>query len=275
MLRQGNARLRQCFGEAKKNMENETKSKKDYFLPISIVLAAVIIAFAVLYTSGKPADDNSTGISEDEKSISIAEGDYILGNENAEITMFEFSDYECPACAAFHSQIRPLILSSFIEGGKVKSVFRDLAYHEDSLFLSNSVWCAGEQDVFWEIHDFVFGKEYSDGEAPTKEVLVEEINNLGLSGQEFSKCLDEGKYNQVVIDKTKEGREMSMLATPITVVVKGDAFSASPKYVYDELKKVLDGISTSPVIPISNGVLIVGIQPFDVFQSEINNLLGE
>ena len=54
-----------------------------------------------------------------------ADDDPIMGNPNAPITIIEFSDFQCPFCARFHTQTLPLILEEYIDQDKVKLVFRD------------------------------------------------------------------------------------------------------------------------------------------------------
>ena len=54
-----------------------------------------------------------------------ADDDPVIGDPNAPITIVEFSDFQCPFCARFHTQTLPLILEEYIEQGKVKLVFRD------------------------------------------------------------------------------------------------------------------------------------------------------
>ena len=43
-----------------------------------------------------------------------ADDDAVLGNENAPVTMIEFSDYQCGFCARFWSQTLPQIKKEYI-----------------------------------------------------------------------------------------------------------------------------------------------------------------
>ena len=51
--------------------------------------------------------------------------DPVRGNQDAPITIVEFSDFQCPFCARFQIQTLPLIIEQYVETGKVKFVYRD------------------------------------------------------------------------------------------------------------------------------------------------------
>src|SRR3989344_4884303 len=46
--------------------------------------------------------------------------DAVIGDENAPVTIVEFSDFQCPFCARFFSQTLPLLEENYIKTGKVK-----------------------------------------------------------------------------------------------------------------------------------------------------------
>ncbi len=77
-----------------------------------------------------------------------ADNDPIIGDPNAPITIIEFSDFQCPFCARFHTQTLPLILEEYIEQGKVKLVFRDFpiqSIHPNAVPASVAAECANDQ----------------------------------------------------------------------------------------------------------------------------------
>ena len=41
--------------------------------------------------------------------------DPVIGNADAPITIIEFSDFQCPFCARFHTQTLPLLLEEYID----------------------------------------------------------------------------------------------------------------------------------------------------------------
>ncbi len=47
------------------------------------------------------------------------------GSPNAPVTLEVYSDYECPPCATFFSDTMPLLISEYVDTGKVKLLRRD------------------------------------------------------------------------------------------------------------------------------------------------------
>ncbi len=242
------------------------KNKKDYFLPISIVIAGIVIALALIYSSGKEAVVNSESDISEKGEISISVNDHILGNKDAEITIFEFSDYECPFCAKFANEVKPLIINEYVDSGKAKFVFRDMVFHEMSPFLSNMSWCAGEQGKYWEVHNHIFLAE-AQSETPTKEDILKISQDFGLDSIMLEDCIDNGNYVNDIIEITKSAQQIGIGATPILVITHQNKVIVDSQYFISELKK------GSPSIQLEGGVAIVGAQPLEVFKTEIDKLL--
>jgi len=76
-----------------------------------------------------------------------ADDDPVIGNPDAPITIIEFTDFQCPFCARFHTQTLPLILEEYIEPGKVKLVIRDFpiqSIHPNAeIFIGIFGWLVG------------------------------------------------------------------------------------------------------------------------------------
>lgn len=88
--------------------------------------------------------------------------DPVLGDQNAPITIVEFSDYECPFCQRAYTQTYPTIKSNYIDTGKVKFVFRDFPLtniHTKAMDMAVAANCAkslGDDSKYFEYHDKLF-----------------------------------------------------------------------------------------------------------------------
>jgi protein-disulfide isomerase len=97
-----------------------------------------------------------------EAGIDVEIGDsYFNGDENAPVTIIEFSDYECPFCARFAQQTLPSIISNYVDTGKVKMHYRDfpLGFHQNAQKAAEAAKCAGEQngnEGYFAMHDKIF-----------------------------------------------------------------------------------------------------------------------
>ena len=71
----------------------------------------------------------------------ITEDDFIIGDENAPITIIEYASMSCSHCADFHTNTLPELKTEFIDTGKVRMVFRDYPFNYPALLGSMMMRC--------------------------------------------------------------------------------------------------------------------------------------
>ncbi len=151
--------------------------------------------------------------------ISI-DDDPIIGNLDAPITIVEFSDFQCPFCARFHTQTLPLLLEEYIEQGKVKLVFRDFpiqSIHPNALPASVAAECANEQGKFREMHDILFEKQTQWNKLDTDNALSlfsQYATDMKLDQEKFDSCLTSGKFIPEIKKDLDDGRDYGVTGTP-------------------------------------------------------------
>jgi len=167
------------------------------------------------------------------------EGYPSLGPEDAPITVVEFSDFQCPFCKRFHQETYQALLEAYPD--QIRFVYRNLpltSIHPDAFPAAVASLCAEEQNAFWEYHDKLF-----TGELLGREVYLQYAADLDLNTEEFTACLDSGKFDEFI------EQDMDF------------AFNL--------------GVSSTPTFFI-NGLAIVGAQPISSFQTIIDKeLAGE
>lgn len=203
--------------------------KKDHFLAGSILVAALLIAGAMIYTSGPvpsretasgtdPAATGATGVPE------IGPEDVILGDPNAPVTLVEFSDFQCPFCGQFFTQTEPQIIENYIETGKVRMVYKHLAFlGPESTAAAEAVECAKDEGKFWEFHNELFKREIVDGRENNgnlnKDLFMDIAQKIGLNEEAFGQCVDSRKYqDKVEADVAEAQRVLSQVSTPSVFV---------------------------------------------------------
>ena len=151
--------------------------------------------------------------------ISI-DNDPIIGNPDAPITIIEFSDFQCPFCARFHTQTLPLIMNEYIQEGKVKLVFRDFpiqSIHPNALPASVAAECANEQSKFKEMHDALFENQNEWNNQETADALAlfsQYATEIKLDQEVFDACLTSGKYIEEIRNDLEDGRDYGVSGTP-------------------------------------------------------------
>lgn len=145
-----------------------------------------------------------------------------LGDPNAPIKIVEFTDYQCPFCGRHSAETMPIIMQEMIETGRVYYVLKDFpldSIHPDARQGSVAARCAGEQDLYWEMHDDIFANQAAWGQGGVtpetiNQVFVGLANNLGADTAAFEICLTDGRYDDAVEANYQEGVAEQISGTP-------------------------------------------------------------
>lgn len=136
-----------------------------------------------------------------------------LGDQDAPVTMVEFTDYQCPYCRKFSVTTLPFIIKDYVETGKLRYIIRELpveSRHPFATKASEAALCAGDQGRYWEMHDKLFENQ----SRLRPEDLRSYAQALGLNTELFDQCLENGdKRNQVQKD-VKAGLRSGVKGTP-------------------------------------------------------------
>jgi len=140
--------------------------------------------------------------------------DPFLGDEDAPITIVEFSDFQCPYCSRFHAQTLQPLLDEY--GDKIRFVYRDFpltSIHPDAMKAAEASECADEQGVFWELHDAMFQNQ------PITGVGLAAITTMGgtidgLDVDKLNECIASGKYAEEVQKDMTDATTYGVTGTP-------------------------------------------------------------
>jgi len=228
--------------------------RSNIFLPVSILLAGLIIAGAVLYTSSDSrkaaAIGQVAGTKQPSGIVNVsADDDAVLGNPDAPVTIIEFSDFQCPFCRKFYKETLPQIKKDYLLTGKAKLVYRDFPLtqlHPGATPAAEGAECAKEQGKFWEMHDAIFEEQEKQGSG-TVQFTADDVKKwaakIGLNTAKFNQCLDSGKYKQEVDKDVADGSAAGVTGTPAVfvngrLVVGAQPFAAFKVVMDEELKKL-------------------------------------
>lgn len=137
------------------------------------------------------------------------------GDPNAPVTIVEFTDFQCPACAAMHPVLEE-VLKSY--GNKVRFVVRDfpLNGHEYARKAAEAANAANAQGKFFEYAALLF-KNQKALDVPS---LKKYASDLGLNRARFDAALDRGVYAAEVKKDLEDGEIYGVGSTP-TIFVNG------------------------------------------------------
>ena len=163
-----------------------------------------------------PADD-SVPTAELTSVPAVSDDDHVRGSKNAEITIVEYSDFECPYCSSFHPTLQEVMKNY---EGKVRWVYRHfpLSFHPDALPAANAAECAAEQGKFWEYGDKLFANQDKLGEAYYRQLAGE----FGLNVSKWEDCVKTQKYNDKIQAQAQAGGAAGVTGTPGSFIVGKD-----------------------------------------------------
>ena len=148
----------------------------------------------------------------------------VEGSEDAPTTIIEFGDFQCPKCDQWFLNEKPKIESSYIDTGKTKLYFVDFPFlGKDSETAAEASYCANEQGKYWQYHHILYANqgEINSGWADV-DALHKFATDIGLDMDEFSACLDSGKYSQRVSYNKEVGLSNGVAGTPVFFIVGPD-----------------------------------------------------
>lgn len=164
-----------------------------------------------------------------------ADDDAFLGDEDAPVTIIEFTDYQCPFCARHFTQTFKQIREEYIDTGKVKYVARDypLGFHQLAQKASEATECAEDQDKFWEMRTMIFENQKS----LTADSFKKFAADLGLDSGDFDGCLDSDKYAEEAKKDMADGAASGITGTPGFFINDKKVSGAQP---FSSFKAIID-----------------------------------
>ena len=164
------------------------------------------------------------------------DGARFRGDQNAPVTIIEYSDFQCPFCR----RVQPTLteLASEYEN-EIRWGFKDMPLseiHPDALRAAQAGRCADEQGKFWEFRARLFEQD-----SFTDETYTDLAKELKIKLDPLVECMNSGKHENAVMADFNEARSFGIDGTPAFLI---------------------------------NGVLLTGAQRIETFRLVIDRELG-
>ncbi|MGD9588694.1 MAG: thioredoxin domain-containing protein [Pyrinomonadaceae bacterium] len=151
-----------------------------------------------------------------------------IGPADAKVTVVEFYDPECEACAAFHPVVKGL--QKEFEG-KVRFVSRYATFHRNARTAALYTEAAGEQGRYWEMQSKLFeeqdewGEKHGQGAQPLSQNAVSALFDkyaaeLGLNVDQLKASVNDPK-NAARIDRDMRDVDILQVRRTPTFFVNG------------------------------------------------------
>lgn len=218
-------------------------------IPISILLAGLLIAGAVFYSNQQPSSDPNQNVAEPtngEVAIEVSpvdENDWIVGNRDAQIALIEFSDTECPFCQRLHGTLNQIVTE--YDPSEVAWVYRHLPLtqlHSKAATEAVALECAGTlggNEGFWNYTNQLY-EETPSNNGLDLDRLPEIATENGLDREAFESCVEEERHQTAVQDDVDDAQRSAAhlggsVGTPYTVLVSETELSEEALTTLEEL----------------------------------------
>ncbi len=168
----------------------------------------------------------------------IRDTSHMTGKKDAKVSVVEFGDYQCPACATA-APILSRLREEYKNIPEVNFVFRHfpLAQHERAIVAAQAAEAAAEQGKFWEMTDKLYQTQNqwigSVGHEPVFQTLAQE---LGLDVDKFRQAAESNKYSDIIKADQSDGTALEVNSTP-TFFING---LKTAGFGYEELKSTIE-----------------------------------
>jgi len=151
----------------------------------------------------------------------------VLGDNNAPVKIKIFSSLTCPHCANFHIEVLPEIKKKYVETGKVQLIFIDFPLDEFAFNASKLLHCLEQKkqilflDTIYEKQDkWTAGSNVEE----INENLKEIVKILGISSDQFDKCLNDDEISDKILNGRIEGHKKYSINSTPTIVINEKKF---------------------------------------------------
>jgi protein-disulfide isomerase len=167
---------------------------------------------------------------------STEDGGFILGYDDAPVTIIEFADWACPHCQNYKPVIDQFI-EEYVETGQAKFEFRvyPTAGGRLTLFAGLFAECVDEArpGAFWDAHDILY--ELAFDEAYDEELGQVVARELDLNYEDLLTCAAEDAES--VLQTAELADDLGVGGTPAIAIRYGDGEARWIKFdgaVYDQ-----------------------------------------
>jgi protein-disulfide isomerase len=140
---------------------------------------------------------------------------HIKGNADAQVTLTEYSDFQCPACGQFFPIIEELLAE---QGDSVRFEYKHFplsTLHPYAVQAAKAAEAAGQQGKFFEMHDQLFENQTAWSSSATPQVYFNEFaEEIGLDMGLFKTHMKASVVHDKISSEFEEARGLGLTGTP-------------------------------------------------------------
>lgn len=213
-----------------KEQKRQDRERLELVRKIKKLVIAVFVLGAIGFVGYKAYLFMTTPVEIDQNILLVKEDDWIKGASDAQATLIEYSDFECPACAAFYPVINRLA-EDYPEDLRI--IYRHFPLtqsHKNAFSAAVAAEAAGRQGKFWEMHDILF-EEHDDWfkERNPRDKFISYANEINLDEAQFKIDLEDSSVTDNVSSDLAGANQLRLNSTP-TLFLNGEKVNSLNSY---------------------------------------------
>ncbi len=143
-------------------------------------------------------------------------GASLRGEPTARVAVIEYSDYQCPFCAAAEHGALADVEERYVRTGKVLFALRHYPLerlHPLAMPAAEAAVCAGRSGKFWEMHSALF----ADQKNLETSALISRARVIGLDQRAFEACLASKPTDEIRAD-LESAQAIGLTGTPAFLI---------------------------------------------------------
>jgi protein-disulfide isomerase len=207
------------------------------FIIIAVVAVLTLAAGRWLLRQNAQAHTKAATPAPASSEASGIESEHSLGPENPPVTLVEYGDFQCPACALTASVIRS-VENEYRDRLRVVFWQFPLPMHSHGREAAIAAEAASRQGRFWEMHDLLY--QHQNTWTRSNDVPAEFENyalELHLNMTRFRQDIQSASVTDRVEAERKHGASLGVKSTP-TIFINGKEFP--PPFTAERLREAID-----------------------------------
>lgn len=205
--------------------------KSSSYIGLIVFVLVVILAFTVLVKNA-PSKEITKGDLRPE----VTSQDWSKGNASSTVTLVEYSDFQCPACASYYPILKELAEKYKNEVLFVYRHYPLIQIHMNADLAAQAAEAAGKQGKFWEMHDMIFDKQKDWANVKeVEEVFVKYAGEIGLDLEKFKTDFISDEVRRKITESYKSGVQSGVQGTPTFFLNGKKIQSPNSKETFEQL----------------------------------------
>ena len=212
---------------------------------VAIAAALALVAVALIGRSDSSSPATQSPVVD---LVGIPQDGRLLGSADADVTLIEWADPQCPACRMYTEEFFPTVVDEYVRPGKVNTEFRGFPFlGDDSVKAYRFLLAAGEQDKLWNLQEALYRHQGGENSGWVTDDLIREQASQ-IEGLDVDQLFADAERDDIVAEAEgaeAKGEAAGITGTPTLMLQIGNQ---SPYLIQvatvEQLRDALDGALT-------------------------------